>query len=245
MPQKGRFVVVDGLDGIGKGVFLNTLQEEAEARNKKVLDVVHFWQEFNDHPSPREIIGEYNAILTAEPTFVGIGKYIREELVSTKSKGYSPQILTEAYALDRWILYETLLLPVLDAGVDVYQSRTYATSLVYQRQMMLDRGEAFDPQDILNAPGNAFCHRHPMDFLIIPTLQNPQELMTRLANRKKEDNCIFEKIEFLTKVSAYYESEELQDIFESNGTKIIYMDASVSIEFSQQQMRDFYKQYLE
>ncbi|MDP3734114.1 MAG: hypothetical protein Q8R37_02705 [Nanoarchaeota archaeon] len=244
-PSRGRFVVVDGLDGIGKGVFVNTLRDEAEARGKRVLDVVNFWQQFNDHPSPAEIIGNYDAILTAEPTFVGVGKYIREELVSQKGKGYSPQILSEAYALDRWILYETLLLPVLNAGIDVYQSRTYATGLVYQRQMMLDRGQPFRPADILNVPGNAFCHRHPIDFLIIPTLSDPQQLISRLRNREKDDNCIFENLDFLTKVRKHYESDELRDIFEKNGTTVLYMDASVSIGFSQQQMRDFYKQYLE
>lgn len=242
--KRGKFIVIDGLDGIGKGVFLRALQEEAEKSGKKVFDIEKYWQENNEHPSVNEIIGKYDAVITAEPTFVEIGKYIREELIARNGRNYSPQTIAEAYALDRRILYERLLLPLLENGIDTYQSRSLSTSIVYQRQSALDEGKEFSINDILKIPGNTFCHQYPMDFLIVPTLPDIQEVMRRLESRKKDDNCIFEVSDFQLKVKEHYDSLEFREIFESNGTQVIYMDAGKTVEFSKQQMRDFYQQHL-
>lgn len=245
MPQKGRFIVVDGLDGIGKSIFLNTLKEESEQRGKKVLDIEPFWKEYNNYPALDDIIGNYHAVLTCEPTFCGVGRIIREELIQ-KEKNYSVQLIAKAFAADRQKLYQKLILPLLKSGIDIYQSRSLATSLVFQRQTALNQGQTLTMEDILQIPGNAFCYRHPMDFLIIPTIDTVEEVIKRLTERKdKVDNCIFETFEFQRKLKEVYESAGFQNIFERNGTTIIYMDAGKTIEFSRQQMRNFYKEYLD
>ena len=241
MSNKRVFVVVDGLDGVGKGVFLDTIVEEAKKEGKKVFDVHGFWKHNDFHPSPDEIINHYDAVLTSEPTFAGLGRYIREELILRNGRNYSPEVVASAYALDRQILYQQLLLPLLEAGLDVYQSRSFSTSIVYQRQTALDEGREFSVDEILALPGNAFCYRYPFDHLIIPTIDDVQEALRRTAARDKDDNCIFENIDFQLKIKEHYDSAEFKDVFTKVGTNLVYMDAGKSIDFSKQQARKFYR----
>ncbi len=238
--KKGRFVVIDGIDGVGKGVFLNTLVEEAKKSGKRVFDVHDYWKEHDYHPPVNLIIGNHDVIVTSEPTYVGMGKLIRTELIAKNGRHYSPEAVAEAYALDRHILYQQLLLPVLETGIDVYQSRSFSTSIVYQRQSALDEGREFNVQEILSIPGNAFCCRRPMDYLIVPTITDVQEALKRAGEREKDDNCKFENLAFQLKIKEHYESREFRLLFTEMGVELIYMDAGKSIEFSRQQAKDFY-----
>ena len=242
--NRGKFVVVDGLDGVGKGVFIQTFAEEARKEGKRVFDVAKFWKEHNFHPPIKEIIGKYDVILTAEPTFCGAGRYIREELVAKNSRDYSPQVVAETYAVDRRMLYEVLILPMLENGIDVYQSRSFATSIVYQKQSALDQNMSFSHVDILSIPGNAFCYNNPMNFLVIPTIINVEEVMKRLEHREKQDHCKFENLSFQLKAKQHYESNWFKEIFRAKGIPLVYMNAAVSLEFSKQQAREFYEKYL-
>ena len=242
--MKGIFVVVDGLDGVGKGVFINSFVKQAKEDGKRVFDADEFATENDFHPSPNDLIGNYDVVLTSEPTFCGIGRVIRNELTEKNGRHYSSKIVADAFALDRRILYEKLVLPLLDAGIDIYQSRSFSTSLVYQRQTSIDEGVPFSVSDILEIPGNAFCHTHPMNYLVIPTIDNVEELMRRLAGRDKDDNCDFENPEFQIKLKPHYESIELRETFESIGTKVTYLDASITVEHSEMLAREFYNNHL-
>lgn len=241
--KKGRFVVVDGLDGVGKGVFLDAFVEEAKRQGKKVLDVDLFELHNSRLPSSSEVIEKYDLIKTSEPTYSGVGKIIREEY-TRKGSSYSARIVGEAFALARRVLYEQLLIPVLEAGVDVYQSRSFSTSIIFQPQQAASEGSSLTVAEILSIPGNKFCTEHPMDYLIVPTLNDVVEVVHRFSNRDKKDNCKYENVEFQLKVKPHYESEEFKKLFESLGVKVVYLDAGVSIEHSQQQARDFYQQHL-
>jgi thymidylate kinase len=48
--KKGRFVVVDGLDGVGKGVILDTLAQAAKDTGRGVFNVDKYWQEHDRYP---------------------------------------------------------------------------------------------------------------------------------------------------------------------------------------------------
>ena len=242
--KRGRQVVVDGLDGVGKGVYLNTFVEEAKKDGKRVFDMHTFWKDHNYHPSPADLVGNFEVVLTSEPTFCGIGKYIPEELIAKNSRSYSPWAVADAYALDRHILVEQLELPLLEAGVDIYKSRSFSASVTFQRQSALDLGEEISIAEIMSLPGNKYCAEHPMDYLVIPTIVNVAEVMQRLADREKDDNCKFENLDFQLKLKPHFESEEFRNLFSSLGVKLAYMDAGVSVEYSQQQAIEFYQKYL-
>jgi len=241
--KRGRFVVFDGLEGVGKSVFLSECIEEAKKEGRKILDIHDFWEVNNHHPSLDNLAG-HEVIITSEPTFVNIGKQIREELIAKNGRNYSPQAVAEAYALDRQILYEMVILPALERGIDVFQSRSISTTIIYQRQSALDQGEEFSVNDILAIPGNAFCMKYPMDFLIILTIKDVEQALKRVSEREKDDNCIFENLEFQLKIKEQYESEEFRKIFEDAGVKILYLDAGKSLEFSKEQARNFYRMNL-
>ncbi len=244
MVKRGRFIVIDGIDGVGKGVFLAAFLEAAKKEGKRVFDVHEFWSRNNFHPSPKEIIGKFDVAVTSEPTFVGIGKYIREEIIAKNERSYSPEAIAQAYALDRMILYQQLLLPLLEAGIDVYQSRSFSTSIVYQRQSAADEGKDLSIKRIMEIPGNAFCALYPMDFLIIPTLTEVREALRRAEEREKDDDCKFENLDFQLKIKQHYESREFQDFFKKLGVKLIYLDAGKSLEFSREQAMQFYENEL-
>lgn len=252
---KGKFVVVDGLDGVGKGVFLDTFVEEARNNNKTIFDVHDYWKKHNYqfHPSVRDF-QHADVIVTSEPTYVGPGKFLREEAIAknmdeikdilNRGRKYSVESIMELFAVDRRILHEQVLIPALELGIDVYQSRSFSSSITYQRQMALDREIDISIEDILEIPGNKFCLEHCMDYLVIPTVDNFEDLMDRLKVRDKKDNCIYEQIDFQRRLKPAYEHDDFKKIFSERGVGIQYMNAGISVSASQQQARDFSRQYL-
>lgn len=239
--KKGKFIVIDGMDGAGKGVFLGTLREELRKDKKKVLDVNEFWEKNDKLPNLKDL-KKYNAIYTSEPTHYGVGRFLRNILISNDSEiKYSTATIAQAYALDRNILYEGLILPFLKKGGLVFQSRSVSTSLVYQK--ITGEKDDFSFKDVLNLPGNQFALKYAPNYLIILKAE-VEQISERLKKRKKDDNAIFEKTNFQRKVKKGFESAWFRRIFEKKGSKIIYMDASQTIDFSRQQMIDFYQKKL-
>jgi thymidylate kinase len=249
---KGKFVVVDGLDGVGKGVFLAEFVKCAKAEGKRVFDVEEFWKKEGHHPSLSGKGHLYEVIVTSEPTFTLMGKLIREELTgktaSEAGRKYSPNVEMEAFALDRRISYEQLILPVLAEGIDVYQSRSFSSSLTYQLQRLVDRGVKGTTAElisqILEISGNAFCLQHPMDYLVVPTITDVNEAMRRSQSRGKQDDSVFENLDFQLKLKPRYECNEFKKVFEKLNVPITYLDAGISIEHSQQQAKQFYSKHL-
>jgi len=80
-----------------------------------------------------------------------------------------------------------------------------------------------------------------MDFLIVPTIKDAEEAIRRVSEREKDDNCIFENLEFQLRIKAHYESEEFRKIFENAGVNVTYLNAGKSLESSKEQAREFYR----
>ena len=126
----GKFVMIDGLDGSGKGVAADALKEYTLSKGKRILDLREYWKTNQGFPD----IEGYDVIISAEPTFTHIGKKIREEMIKNGST-YSAQEIAEAYSEDRKELYEKIILPALEQGKWIFQERGVVTSLVYQPMM--------------------------------------------------------------------------------------------------------------
>src|SRR3989344_9053702 len=126
--KKGLFIVIDGLDGIGKGEIERALIEYEQKLKRAVFDSVAFCRahkkglpEFMDFWNPPEIY--YDTIITSEPTHTWVGQAIREEIIAKNSRNYSSEMQIQAYSLDRLISMMRLVIPALSNGLRVIQSR--------------------------------------------------------------------------------------------------------------------------
>lgn len=245
------FIMIDGLDGVGKGTAIGAIVDFYTSFNKRSLDLDQFWRTRHFHPdfeNPESQyyvdINSFDFVISSEPTYCGIGKAIREEVISKSSRKYSAKSTAECYSIDREILYKRVLLPILELGKVVIQSRSVSTSLAYQYLQAKESGEDFDQKSIMDLEGNSFALSYPFGLFIIPTIKDVPSLMQRLQNREKKDDCAFENIDFQLKLKEIYESEDYRSIFESRGTKIEYIDAGVSVEETKRQAVQVFREYL-
>ncbi|HLD60898.1 MAG TPA: hypothetical protein VJA27_02080 [Patescibacteria group bacterium] len=209
------FIMVDGIDGSGKSTVITAWKEHLAAAGNTIFDLREYWKEHGTYPHFSEL-KSYDFIFSAEPTYVGMGKVIREELIR-KGTHYPPLAIAEAYSLDRLILYENSIVPALKAGKWVIQDRGVSTSLCYQVSGGLDE------KTVRELPGNAFALTHRPDHLLIITVP-PETALKRLAGRSdKQDNVIFEQLEFQTRAAERFISPEFKQLFTKAGTAVHYL----------------------
>ena len=252
----GTFTVIDGLDGVGKGVVIEAIAADLEQQGARIFSLDRWWTnnhflpEFNrDNLTNRAAYfdpAHFDVLLSSEPTYGQIGQAIREEVIARNGRDYSARMTAQLYAADRLILHKRVLLPALALGKHVVQSRSVSTSLVYQSRQKLAEGEAaLSMEEIMEMEGNRFCLDNGPNVLIIPTIQDVQAVMDRLADREKKDHADFENLEFQLEIKPLYEGSALREIFERRGTAVCYIDAGISVEESQRQAVEVYRaQYL-
>ena len=254
--KRGLFVVVDGIDGIGKGEIERALMQYEQKLNRAVFDSISFSRasrkglpELKDFWNPPETY--YDTIVTAEPTYAGIGHVIRNEIIALSDRKYSFETQIEAYALDRLISMARVVIPALKNGLRVIQSRSVASTLVYQTIKAEEAGHKNAGEirkKILSYRGNALALEWAPDLLIIPIIKSMPSLMRRIEERKKtqkDDRAIFDDSLFLRKANALYASTWLKTIFLERGTTVRYLNAGISPEATRQQAINIYKEFLE
>ncbi len=79
---------------------------------------------------------------------------------------------------------------------------------------------------------------------MIPTINSIDDIIERLNKRSKKDNAIFENYEFQLKLKPYFESKKIRNLFEKKGTIVIYPDAGVSIDYSKEQAKNIWEEYI-
>lgn len=255
MEKKGIFVVVDGLDGIGKGFIERVLIEYEQKLGRSVFDAISFSRahrkgipELNDFWNPPELY--YDTVINAEPTYAGIGHTIRNEIIAVNDRKYSSQTQIEAYSLDRLVNMLRVVIPALRQGLRVIQSRCVASTLTYQSLTAEQEGKNVQQvrEAILRYPGNAVQLEWAPDLLIIPTIDNIDALMERIQSRKeiqKDDKAIFDQLDFQKKLKPLYESLWLRKLFSSKGTTVRYVDVSGTPEETRSRVIAVYKEFLE
>ncbi len=216
---KNRFVMVDGLDGSGKGAIVDALQEWAEMKGMKVLDLRTYCREKNTFPEPEEV-AQYDAIVSAEPTFCYIGKAIREEMIKANGRRYPAMSLAQAFSLDREILYKRVIIPAIKAGKYIFQERGISSSLVYQPVQ-----EHIQLSELIKLSGNRAAMQFAPALLVI-ALVKPETVIRRLDAREKKDNSIFDSMEFQRNIDSRFRSDWLRQLFEQHGSKVGYIDTN-------------------
>lgn len=207
------FIMVDGPDGSGKSTVVDSWKSYLANRGNAIFDLKEYWQNYGRYPEFSEL-KKYDFIFSCEPTYAEIGRVIREELIKNGT-AYPPRAVAEAYSLDRLILYTKIIIPALNEGKCLIQDRGVSTSLCYQP---LTNGLDVDLVSLL--PGNALALEYRPDHLVVVTV-SPETASKRLNTRtQKQDNVIFENLEFQQQVAARYRSNEYRQLFTDRGTQV-------------------------
>lgn len=218
------FIMLDGIDGSGKSTVLETWKDHLAESGNAIFDLKKYWTETGKFPELSEMRA-YEFIFSCEPTTIGVGQVIRQELIN-KNRAYPPLAIAQAYSLDRLILYQRLIIPLLQDNKCVIQDRGISSSLAYQS--LQDHG--LTVPILSELPGNKLALEYRPDHLIIQSVE-PAAVMARLDNRlEKQDDVIFEKLDFQTKLAAVYQSDNFQSIFQQLGTQVHTLNANVNID---------------
>ncbi len=230
--MNGTFIIIDGIDGSGKSTIMNAWNEHLAEKGRTIYSLKNYWCEHHTHPPLEEVMAA-DVILSAEPTTVGIGLAIRQELIATGAP-YSPNAIANAYALDRLILYTKLLNPLRKAGKIILQDRSVSTSLCYQS--IQEGGLSMD--EIAHIEGNAFALEHAPDHLIIADVAIEISLDRLGARLEKQDNAMFEKQSFLEKAKSRFLDPMYQSYFTDRGSEVHTLDTSADLDIMKQKAID-------
>jgi thymidylate kinase len=216
-------IMIDGIDGSGKSSIVNSWKKQLQSSGETIFDVKAYWQQTGGYPESGEF-KNYDFIFTAEPTSVGVGRVIRDELIKNGA-GYPARAIAEAYALDRLILYKKIVLPALQAGKCVIQDRGVSTSLCYQP--LADK--TLTTKFLSQLPGNALALQNRPDHLVL-LLAKPEIALERLARRhEKQDSAIFEQLTFQKKAARQFASPEYQRLFTRLGSRVHELPSNAQI----------------
>ncbi len=259
--ERGLFIVAEGLDATGKGVTEDALIKYEQKEGRRVYNSIEHSITHGSIPRPKECIIDghiADTVVSAEPTWAGIGKTIREEMTSSQEQSSSLTDKIKAYSLDRRMQMERLTIPFLEASNNhrIIQSRCLASTLCYQGLEAQQNEEDIDKRKlildtvrklILNEKGNQLQLSYPPDLLIILTIPSIEEIMSRIENRRpnKDDKCIFEKYQFQKALKPFYDDPWLCHLFEERGTRVEYINAGVSVEHTRNQAIALYKDLIE
>jgi dTMP kinase len=217
--KRGTFIFLDGPEGSGKSTVIDYWKDHLQSQGKKIFDLKAYWKQYDKQPPEEEVLSA-DIIFSAECTYTGIGKVIREELIRTGTD-YPSLAIGEAYALDRLVLYKKYFVKALAQGTSVITDRAVSTSLAYQTTA----DPSLTYKQIAELPGNAFALEHPPQHFILFKI-DPALGLKRLATRyDKKDDAIFEQLDFQKKIYEKFMSAEYQKIFTDRGTQFHYLSA--------------------
>lgn len=239
MAQKkfGRFIVVDGPDGAGKGVIVDFIGKLLK-KNGRVFDVREYEKRTGRFPEHKNWKGA-KGLLSAEPTHAYLGGVIRHELLSTR-RTYRQDVIAESYSIDRSMHYTAVIEPALAKGIHVVQERFMSSSVIYGPL----QDSRITWQWVAGLPGNRHAQDVAPDLMIIADAP-PNAIMQRLKDRHhKRDNAIFETLPFLRRVQKEYHALWFRRFFARLGTRIVYIDMNRTIPEELKDVEKIVKPYL-
>ena len=185
--MKGKFIVLEGIDGCGKTTQINKLSK---------------WL-------PKSGLIKKNATLTQtrEPGGSILGREIRD-MILNNNKLNSPSLLTELllYSADRAEHISKIILPALQNGDWIISDRFSGSTLAYQgygREISID---------IIKNLENIVCQNLRPDLTLFLEI-SPEESMIRRKN-KTADRIESEGLEFLKKVNHGFKLIALENNWE-------------------------------
>jgi len=204
--KRGKFIVIEGIDGSGKTSQVNLLKEKYKNNN------IYFTREATDGP---------------------IGKLLRYTYLAGLRE-CDERIINMLYVADRLdhiTNKEDGMINYLNNGINVISDRYYLSSMAYNAYMMDTKQEVIN---MINH--TIIMNKYVMDILkpdlTIYINLDPAEALTRLKNRLnlvKEDPSVYETAEKLLRIHKTYNLaiNILRERFNEN---IVMVDGNRSIE---------------
>jgi dTMP kinase len=206
--NRGKFILIEGIEGSGKTTVADIVLEYFEQKGLKKLDIKEFWLKNHRYPRFREI-KNFDLFYTREPTKVGVGSIIREEILSSLESKYTTIETASFFAVDRLVLYRKLLIPLIKAGKIIVQERGIITGLATQLVQAKRSGEKFSVTDFLKLPGNRLAlEDYPPNLILFTDCK----FKTATENRVKKNlgnKCVFYSQEFQKKVLQVFKSRQI------------------------------------
>jgi thymidylate kinase len=223
-------VIFDAIDGAGKGAIYATIKEWGQHKGLRLFDCVEYWKKINHLPNWDEVnraVGGCQLLLTAEPTYEGVGKLIREEIVRKDNpRPWSSFSTAHAFSVNREALYKLLVKDALDAGALVASDRSVVTSQHYQ--VVQAEIEGYSPDHALcyvnGLPGNQYALKHIPGLLIFPKVSVDVTQARLAARADKIDSVGFEARSFQEALNAFYQSGRVKDYYRRRGTNVVDFD---------------------
>lgn len=225
------FIIIDGIDGSGKGTITDYFVDLLRESGKKVADLRSLMRETGRYPEAADWRAA-DAVVTTEPTYARVGLAIREELL--RDPAYTPETVAEAFAVDREIHYRRVVIPARAAGKIVISERGISSSLAYQ--VVAGVPEAA----VLALPGNRLALENAPDCLALAALDAATAVARLAARAGKADDSYFEKQPFLDLMEARYASAEFRRLFESRGARILEIPTAGSLEDTRRRVQEAY-----
>ncbi len=233
------FIVFESIDGAGKGtiskILISMLLKETFDVNSYASQK-GFLPQFLDEKKDFYVNpNDYEIFKTSEPTFVGVGRNIREHVLKFKKLKYSPFDIALQFSLDRRTLYERVIIPLKKKNKTIIQERSVVSSLVYQvEHSKFFGGKPITIEDVISLEGNKIALKKENMFDLLFILYLPfKEVSKRLKKRKKFDDVFYEtEKKFQKQLLDSYLSEELQKFLlkQNPNLKIVYLDVSKPLE---------------
>ena len=86
----------------------------------------------------------------------------------------------------------------------------------------MNNGE-LSSEEIGDLPGNLLAADNPPDLYMICDV-DPETAMKRKSERDKKDCCKFETVDFQKLIHQKYQSAEIREILESEGSMVVYIN---------------------
>lgn len=179
-PYKGRYIVIEGIDGSGKTTQVQLIREALESQGKKVIE-------------------------TAEPnTHDAIGVLIREVLAGKET--ISPVAIQYLFSANRATTHQKIIIPALERGDYVVSHRCFWSAVAYG---MVDRAEEVREnagnQILIAQSILSMYHQFIVPDSTYYLQVSVDTAMQRLESSGKELETLYEKREKLEKIVGGYD----------------------------------------
>lgn len=231
-------IIIDGIDGSGKGTLLEYIKEFFLDKGQKIFDVTDYWKTYGKHPEIEQILLS-DVIFTSEPTYVEKGYEIRNKLIKTGTKA-TPEEIAMAFAEDRLSHYNNVILPAIKANKIIIQDRGISTTLSYQTLSSPN----ITIQWLLGLEGNRLAIEHAPNYLILADIKVDTALLRLNLRSDKQDGAIFEKKPILEKFTKNFKDSNYRKNFTDHGTKIIDFSTEVSRDIMKKNILSILEQLL-